>query len=64
MKRSYRAVIALSMVLFLSIVCTQYTVNMYYYQQYEFTVLFALLNILLFPLAIVIYKKGVHTDER
>ncbi len=61
MKRNYRAVIGLSLVLFLNIVCTQYTVNMYYYEKYELTILFAVLNILLFPIAVLIYKKGVKT---
>lgn len=61
MKRSYRAVVGLSIVLLLNIICTQYAVNTYYYEKYEQTILFAVLNILLFPVAVLIYKKGVKT---
>jgi hypothetical protein len=59
MKRSYRGVILLSFVLFLNVVCTQYTINHYYYEKYELSILFAILNILLFPLALFIYRKEV-----
>ncbi|SFE62958.1 hypothetical protein SAMN04487969_104256 [Paenibacillus algorifonticola] len=60
MKRSYRGVILLSVVLFLNIVCTQYVVNHYFHEKYELVLVFALLNVLLFPLALWIYKKEVR----
>lgn len=63
MKRSYRGVILLAFVLFLNIVCTQYTVNFYFYDKFALTVLFAVLNLLLFPIAIYIYKKEVRRHE-
>ncbi|MUT67976.1 hypothetical protein [Paenibacillus sp. NEAU-GSW1] len=57
MKRSYRGVLLLSIVLFLNIVCTQYVVNHYFHQKYELVILFAVLNVALFPSALYIYKK-------
>ncbi|KQO17282.1 hypothetical protein [Paenibacillus sp. Leaf72] len=60
MKRSYRGVILLSVVLFLNIVCTQNVVNHYFHEKYELVLVFALLNVLLFPLALWIYKKEVR----
>lgn len=57
MKRSYRGVILLSFVLLLNIIFTQYTVNHYFYQNYGLVILFAALNVLVFPLAYFIYRK-------
>jgi hypothetical protein len=54
----------LSVVLFLNIICTQYTVNFYFYEKYAWTVVFASLNIILFPIAVYIYKKEVKVNER
>lgn len=62
MKRSYRGVILLSFVLFLNIVCTQYTINHYYYEKYELSILFAVFNIILFPIALYIYRKEVKVN--
>ncbi|SCW52987.1 hypothetical protein SAMN04487970_101321 [Paenibacillus tianmuensis] len=59
MKRSYRGVILLSIVLLLNIIFTQYTVNHYYFENYKLVILFAALNVLLFPIALFIYKKEV-----
>ncbi|MEX2460237.1 MAG: hypothetical protein WD469_02860 [Paenibacillaceae bacterium] len=61
MKRSFRGVMLLSFVLFLNIVFTQYTVNFYFYDKYALTVLFAALNVILFPIAFYIYKKEVKS---
>jgi hypothetical protein len=58
MKRSYWGVIALCLVLLGNIALTQYAVNMYYYEKYGLTILFALLNVALFPVAVYIYRKG------
>lgn len=60
MKRSYRGVILLSIVLLLNIIFTQYTINHYYYQNYRLVILFAALNVVLFPVALFIYKKEVR----
>lgn len=57
MKRSWRGVILLSIILFLNIVCTQLTVNAFFYDKYRLVVLYAALNILLFPIAFWIYRK-------
>lgn len=57
MKRSYRGVILLSIVLFLNIACTQQTVNAFFYEKYASVILFASLNVVLFPVAIWIYRR-------
>jgi len=57
MKRSYKGVIMLCFVLLLNIVCTQYVVNNYFHQKYELVIVFAIENVLLFPIALYIYKK-------
>ncbi|MWC29893.1 hypothetical protein [Paenibacillus sp. MMS18-CY102] len=57
MKRSYRGVIYLSFVLLANIVFTQQVVNAFFYEQYEKVLLFAGLNVILFPLAIWIYRR-------
>jgi hypothetical protein len=57
MKRSYIGVLLLCAVVFLDIVCTQRAIHYYYYEQYSMTVMFAIFNIVLFPIAWLIYKK-------
>jgi|GEM_PF-930342 len=57
MKRSYRGVLLLCVVLMLNIIFTQKAVHQYYFQQYEQTIFYAILNLLLFPVAIYIYKR-------
>jgi hypothetical protein len=57
MKRSWRGVIMLAAVLFLNIVVTQLTVNNFYYEKYTNVVILAAVNIILFPIALWIYKK-------
>lgn len=64
MKRSYRGVILLSCVLLLNIVFTQLTVNFYFYEKYALVILFAVLNLILFPIAYYIYRKEVRGYER
>lgn len=60
MKRSWRGIGLLGLLLLANIVFTQQTVNHYYYEQYEMTIVFAALNILVFPVAYFIYKKEVN----
>jgi len=57
MKRSYLGVIALCVVLFLNIVCTQKAVNAYFFEHYRAVIAYALGNLLLFPLALWIYRR-------
>ncbi|WP_054028395.1 hypothetical protein [Bacillus sp. FJAT-28004] len=57
MKRSYLGVILLCVVLFLNILCTQKAVNAYYFEHYRSVIIYAVCNILLFPAAILIYRK-------
>lgn len=62
MKRSWRGVILLAVVLFLNLVCTQMTVQSYFYEKYEQTLVFAAANLLLFPLAYWIYKREAKVE--
>ncbi|WP_284641052.1 hypothetical protein [Paenibacillus silviterrae] len=57
MKRSYRGVILLCIVLLLNIVFTQQAVNAYFYEKYVTVLVFAALNVLTFPLALWIYRR-------
>ncbi|MBB3111173.1 hypothetical protein FHS18_003241 [Paenibacillus phyllosphaerae] len=62
MKRSYYGVIFLSLVLLACIVFTQQVVNAFFYEQYVKVLVFAVLNILMFPLAFWIYRKERNVD--
>ena len=57
MKRSYVGVILLCIILFLCIAFTQKAVNAYYFDHYLSVVIYAVLNMLLFPTAIMIYRR-------
>ncbi|GIP24445.1 MULTISPECIES: hypothetical protein [Paenibacillus] len=57
MKRSYRGVILLCFVLLLNIICTQQVVNAFFYEKYERVLWFAAANIILFPIALWIYRR-------
>ncbi|WP_174731545.1 hypothetical protein [Mesobacillus harenae] len=62
MKRSYIPVLILCAFLMMSIVFTQYMVHQYYFENYVTTLIFCGLNLLLFPAALYVYRKGVKTD--
>lgn len=57
MKRKQVHFVALCLILFLNIIFTQYMVHQYFYQNYQNAIIFGLLNIVLFPVAIMIYKS-------
>jgi hypothetical protein len=63
MKRSYLPVAYLLAVLMLNIIATQYMVHQYFYQNYTNTIIAAVVNVLLFPVAFLIYKKGVNVND-
>ncbi|MFS0779337.1 hypothetical protein ABC255_25485 [Neobacillus sp. 3P2-tot-E-2] len=63
MKRSYLPVAILLAVLMLNIIVTQYMVHQYFYQNYVNTIVAAVMNVVLFPLAFLIYKKGVNVND-
>jgi hypothetical protein len=63
MKRSYRSVALLLVVLMLNIIFTQFMVHQYFYENYTNTVIAAIINVLLFPAAFLIYKKGVNVND-
>lgn len=63
MKRSYLSVALLLAVLMLNIIFTQYMVHQYFYENYSNTVIAAIINVILFPVALLIYKKGVNVND-
>ncbi|WP_134682771.1 hypothetical protein [Brevibacillus migulae] len=63
MKRSYRGVLLLCLVLFLNLLFTQYTVNLFFAQRYELTIVLAAANLLTFPLAWFIYRKEKRAGQ-
>jgi hypothetical protein len=63
MKRSYLPVALLLAVLMLNIIITQYMVHQYFYQNYVNAIVAAVMNVVLFPLAFLIYKKGVNVND-
>ncbi|WP_166237779.1 hypothetical protein [Paenibacillus turpanensis] len=62
MKRSWRGVLLMCGVLFLNIVFTQKAVHQFYYERYEQTILYAVLNLAVFPLALWIYYREKKVD--
>jgi uncharacterized membrane protein len=58
MKRSYQSVAILCGILLLNIVFTQFMVHQYFYENYANTLIFMGLNIVLFPIALFVYKSG------
>ncbi|ETI70594.1 hypothetical protein [Neobacillus vireti] len=63
MKRSYLPVALLLAVLMLNIIFTQYMVHQYFYENYTNTIIAAVINVILFPVALLIYKKGVNVHD-
>jgi hypothetical protein len=47
----------------LNIIFTQYMVHQYFYENYTNTIVAAVINIILFPAAFFIYKKGVSVND-
>ncbi|SDM58392.1 hypothetical protein [Bacillus sp. OK048] len=63
MKRSYVSVALLLAILMLNIIATQYMVHQYFYEHYTNTIIAAVINVILFPTAFFIYKKGVNIND-
>lgn len=57
MKHNYLNVAILCGILLLNIVFTQYMVHQYFYENYTNSLIFMVLNIILFPIAWFVYKK-------
>ncbi|MDZ5471603.1 hypothetical protein SM124_07560 [Bacillus sp. 31A1R] len=57
MKSKYFGITALLVILMLNIIFTQKMVHQYYFENYTNSIILAGLNILLFPIAILIFKK-------
>ncbi|MFD1037755.1 hypothetical protein ACFQ3N_04935 [Virgibacillus byunsanensis] len=60
MKRSYVGVISLCVILALNIIFMQLLVHQFFYENYDGVLIYMGINILLFPIAIFIYKKEKH----
>ncbi|MFL6517363.1 MAG: hypothetical protein ACJ8GL_04730 [Bacillus sp. (in: firmicutes)] len=63
MKRNYLPVALLLAVLMLNIIFTQYMVHQYFYENYTNTIIAAIINVMLFTVAFLIYKKGVNIND-
>jgi multisubunit Na+/H+ antiporter MnhB subunit len=63
MKRSYVSVALLLAILLMNIIATQYMVHQYFYENYTNTIVAAVVNVILFPTAFLIYKKGVKIND-
>jgi hypothetical protein len=57
MKRNNRSVAILCGILLLNIVFTQKMVHQYFYENYVETLIYMGLNIVLFPIALYVYKR-------
>lgn len=55
---------ALCIILFLNIIFTQKMVHQFFYEQYTNTIILGLLNIVLFPVAILIYKQDRKAEVK
>lgn len=64
MKRSYIGVVVLLFILMLNIVFTQKMVHQYFFQDYVTALVLVGLNILLFPIAIYVYKRDQKREGR
>ncbi|MDP4163068.1 MAG: hypothetical protein Q8906_04175 [Bacillota bacterium] len=63
MKRSYVGVALLCAILMLNIIFTQYMVHQYFFENYKNTIIAAAVNVILFPVAIYIYKRDKKQDK-
>ena len=54
----------MSLILLLNIVFTQQVVNAYFYEQYAKVLVFAGLNVALFPIAVWIYRRERSSEQR
>lgn len=63
MVKKHIYLIALTLILFLNIIFAKYIVHQYFYQNYGNTLIFVGLNLALFPLAILMYKKDKEKQE-
>ena len=69
MKRKYLGVGLLLAVLMTNIILTQYMVHQYFYEHYKNSLIAAIVNVLLFFVAFIIYKndkkhvKGMNANE-
>lgn len=57
MKRERRGILLLCLVLLFNIAVTQQVVNEFYFEHYRNAVIYAVINLALFPLAVWIYRK-------
>ncbi|KKB34341.1 hypothetical protein [Bacillus thermotolerans] len=68
MKRSHLHVAILCVILAVNVVLTQLVVHQYFFQNYAAVLIYGGFNLLLFPVAVFVYKhdrrqRGVNTHE-
>jgi hypothetical protein len=65
-----RNLVILCVIVMVNIIFTQYMVHQYFYEHYTNSIIAALINVVLFPIALLVYKcdkkkmKGLKTDEQ
>jgi membrane-anchored glycerophosphoryl diester phosphodiesterase (GDPDase) len=70
MKRKVIGILLVCAVLMLNIIFTQYMVHQYFFEHYSNSLIAAIINLILFPIAIFIYKndqkyfKGVKANDK
>ncbi|HLS60779.1 MAG TPA: hypothetical protein VK044_06585 [Virgibacillus sp.] len=63
MKANHVYLTIMAAILFLNIIFAKYIVHQFYYQNYVNTLIFVGLNIILFPIALYVYKKSKKSDD-
>ncbi|WML42921.1 hypothetical protein [Neobacillus sp. PS3-40] len=63
MKHKFIGVGLLLAILMLNIVFTQYMVHQYFYEHYSNSIIAAIVNVILFPIAIFIYKNDKRNTK-
>ncbi|PLR76854.1 hypothetical protein CU633_13180 [Bacillus sp. V3-13] len=64
MKRNNLMFGILCAILMLNIIFTQYMVHQYFFENYRNVIVFGALNIILFPVAILVYRKDQKAQRR
>lgn len=64
MKSKHVYFAALCLILLLNVILTQKMVHQFYFEHYTNTIVLGLLNIVLFPLAILIYKRDRKAEVK
>lgn len=63
MKPKYLTFALLCIILLLNVIFTQKMVLQYFFENYQNTIIYGALNLVLFPLAVLIYKRDVKLES-